>query len=87
MTSCNVFWLAFCSFFDSLLMGDGVRVPATTSSPWALTRYSPNGTFLPLAGSRVNATPVAEESPMLPKTIAWILTAVPQSWGMFSMLR
>jgi hypothetical protein len=36
----------------------------------------------PLAGSRVKATPVAEVSPILPNTIAWTLTAVPQSAGM-----
>jgi hypothetical protein len=35
-----------------------------------------------LDGSRVKATPVAEVSPMLPNTIAWTLTAVPQSPGM-----
>jgi hypothetical protein len=32
-------------------------------------------------GSRVKATPVAEVSPILPNTIAWTLTAVPQSPG------
>ena len=35
----------------------------------------------PGEGLRVKATPVAEVSPMLPNTIAWTLTAVPQSWG------
>ena len=30
-------------------------------------------------GSRVNATPVPELFPVLPKTIAWTLTAVPFS--------
>jgi hypothetical protein len=35
----------------------------------------------PLAGLRVNATPVAEVSPMLPNTIACTFTAVPHSWG------
>jgi hypothetical protein len=33
-------------------------------------------------GSRVKATPVADVSPILPNTIAWTLTAVPQSPGM-----
>src|SRR5437899_8490165 len=33
----------------------------------------------PLAGSRVNATPVALVSPILPNTIVCTLTAVPQS--------
>ena len=57
----------------------GVRVPATTSSPWALTRYSPNSLRLPSPGSRVNTTPVALPLPMLPNTIAWTLTAVPSA--------
>ncbi len=60
-------------------IGLGVRMPATTSSPWALVRYSPKSTFSPVAGSRVKATPVPESSPMLPKTIDWTLTAVPRS--------
>ena len=60
-------------------MGDGVRMPATTSSPWALMRYSPNRAFSPVAGLRVNATPVPEFSPELPNTMACTLTAVPQS--------
>ena len=62
-------------------------MPATTSSPWALVRYSPNRTFSPVFGSRVNATPVPESSPMLPKTIVTTLTAVPRSCGMFWFLR
>ena len=33
-------------------------MPATTSSPWALMRYSPNSAFSPVAGLRVKATPV-----------------------------
>ena len=41
----------------------------------------------PSTGSRVKATPVAEVSPRLPKTIAWTLTAVPQSSGMWWSLR
>ena len=36
------------------------------SSPWALMRYSPQNSFLPLAGSRVKATPEPDESPVLP---------------------
>ncbi|GBU22250.1 hypothetical protein R80B4_02156 [Fibrobacteres bacterium R8-0-B4] len=76
-----------CSLLVDTLMGAGVRMPATTSSPWALTKYSPKNFFSPLAGLRVKATPVAEESPMLPKTMAWTLVAVPHSWGMPSMLR
>ena len=34
-------------------------------------------TFSPVAGLRVKPTPVAESSPMLPKTIVHTLTAVP----------
>ncbi len=40
-------------------MGCGVRMPATTSSPCALSRNSPQKTFSPVAGSRVKPTPVA----------------------------
>ena len=36
----------------------------------------------PVEGLRVKATPVAQSSPMLPKTMDWTLTAVPQSSGM-----
>ena len=38
--------------------------------------------FSPVAGLRVNATPVPQSSPIFPKTIIWTLTAVPQSDGM-----
>jgi hypothetical protein len=51
--------------------------PATTSSPWAFGSHSPNKRRAPFFGSRVNATPVAESSPMLPNTIACTFTAVP----------
>ena len=60
-------------------IGFGVRVPATTSSPCALTRYSPNRLLEPSPGSRVNATPVALLLPMLPNTMATTLTAVPSA--------
>ena len=50
-------------------MGEGVRTPATTSSPCALIRYSPISFLAPVAGSRVNATPVPERSPELPNAI------------------
>ncbi len=69
------------------LIFGAVRMPATTSSPWALVRYSPNRTFSPVFGSRVKATPVPESSPMLPKTIVTTLTAVPRSWAIFWLLR
>src|SRR6476620_114497 len=35
------------------LIFGAVRMPATTSSPWALVRYSPNSAFSPVLGSRV----------------------------------
>ena len=38
-------------------------------------------------GSRVNATPVPESSPMLPYTIDWTFTAVPSKPRMFSTSR
>ena len=38
--------------------------------------------FSPVDGLRVKATPVAEVSPILPNTMAWTLTAVPQLSGM-----
>ena len=44
-------------------IGWGVRIPATTSSPWALDRNSPKNRRSPVDGSRVNATPVPEVSP------------------------
>ena len=43
--------------------------------------------FSPVAGSRVKATPVALVSPMLPNTMDWTLTAVPQASGMSCMRR
>ena len=71
----------------SLVICCGVRIPATTSSPWALIRYSPLKMFSPVAASRLKHTPVADVSPMLPKTIAITVTAVPHSWGIPSILR
>ena len=59
-----------------------LRTPETTSSPWALTRKSPDGSGSPVTSSREKATPVADSSPLLPNTICWTLTAVPQSSGM-----
>ena len=60
----------------------GVRMPATTSSPWALTRNSPKISRAPVDGFRVKATPLALSSPMFPNTMLWTVTAVPQSAGM-----
>ena len=61
----------------------GVRMPATTSSPWAFMRKSPKGSdFSPVTLLRVNATPVPELEPVLPNTICCTLTAVPSSWSM-----
>ena len=45
----------FCprmSWRTSFEIGCGVRMPATTSSPWALTRYSPRSTVVSAATSR-----------------------------------
>ena len=61
--------------------------PETTSSPWAFSRKSPEGSGAPVTSSRLNATPEAEVSPLLPKTICCTLTAVPQSSGMWLMRR
>ena len=83
--------MACCSVLrpssDVPAIGCGVRMPATTSSPCAFGRYSPKKRRSPVEGSRVNATPVAESSPRLPKTMACTLTAVPQSSGIPSSLR
>ena len=62
-------------------MSRGVRTPETTSSPCALMRKSPDGSGAPVTSSRLKATPVADSSPLLPNTICWTLTAVPQSSG------
>ena len=62
-------------------MSRGVRAPETTSSPCALGRKSPLGSGAPVTSSRENATPEPEVSPLLPNTICWTLTAVPQSSG------
>ena len=58
-----------------------MRTPATTSSPCAFTRNSPLNLRSPVAASRVKATPVAEVSPMFPKTMHCTFTAVPHSSG------
>ena len=39
------------------------------------------GSGAPVTSSRENATPEPEVSPLLPNTICWTLTAVPQSSG------
>ncbi len=62
-------------------MSRGVRTPETTSSPWALGRKSPDGSGAPVTSSRLNATPEPDVSPLLPNTICWTLTAVPQVSG------
>ena len=68
-------------------MSRGVRTPETTSSPWALTRKSPDGVGSPVISSREKATPEHDRSPRLPKTICCTFTAVPQSSGMWLMRR
>ena len=42
-------------------MGWGVRTPATTSSPWALIRYSPKIPFSPVAGFLVKVPEIMIE--------------------------
>ena len=64
-------------------MSSVLRTPETTSSPWALTRKSPDGSGAPVTSSRLNATPDPDVSPLLPNTICWTLTAVPHSSGMW----
>ena len=58
-----------------------MRTPETTSSPCALGRKSPDGVDAPVTSSRLKATPEHDDSPLLPYTICWTLTAVPQSSG------
>ena len=64
--------------FGICAMGMGVRTPATTSSPCAFFRNSPISFFSPVAGSRVNATPVPDSLFRLPNTMGITFTAVPQ---------
>jgi hypothetical protein len=45
--------------------GMGVRMPATTSSPWAFCKNSPKSIFSPVAGLRVKQTPVPEVSAVI----------------------
>ncbi len=66
----------------SSAMSRVLRTPETTSSPWASARKSPDGSGAPVTSSRLNATPDPLVCPLLPKTICWTLTAVPQSSGM-----
>ena len=75
----------FCE--PALVICCGVRIPATTSSPCALTSHSPLKTSSPVAASRLKQTPVADVLPMLPNTIAITETAVPHSAGIPSILR
>ena len=63
------------------------RMPATTSSPWALIRKSPSRPGSPVVALRDIATPVAESSPVLPKTMATMFTAVPRSSAMSAARR
>ena len=83
ITSSIDFSLALASSFAFLVMYLGVLLPATTSSPWALIKYSPKNLFSPVDGFLVNATPVAQSFPMFPKTIDWTFTAVPQLLGIW----
>ena len=71
----------------SELIGSGVRIPATTSSPWLLARNSPNSPGSPVAGLRVNTTPEPESADKLPNTMDCTTTAVPRSCAMRSRFR
>mmetsp|Transcript_58391 Transcript_58391/g.142801 ORF Transcript_58391/g.142801 Transcript_58391/m.142801 type:complete len:326 (+) Transcript_58391:1457-2434(+) len=73
--------------FFIVAMGSGVRIPATTSSPCALMRYSPSISFFPVEGQRENATPVPELFPAFPKTMTCMLQAVPIRPLMFLISR
>ena len=44
----------------------GVLTPATTSSPWAFIKYSPNNLGSPFTGLLLKATPVPELLFLLP---------------------
>ena len=55
-------------FIESKFLG--VLVPATTSSPCALIKYSPKTSFFPVDGFLVKATPVAQSLPIFPNTMA-----------------
>ena len=66
------------------IIGCGVLIPATTSSPWAFGNHSPKKTFSPVEGFRVKATPVPQFFPRFPKTIACTFTAVPIEEEIFS---
>ena len=48
-------------------IGSGVRMPATTSSPWASTRNSPHSPARRSTGLRVKATPVPESVAFVPE--------------------
>jgi len=51
------------------MMGLGVLIPATTSSPYAFIKNSPISLFSPSLGDLLNATPVPEVSPIFPVKI------------------
>ena len=70
-----------CSTESLLLIGCGVLIPATTSSPCALIRYSPYNSLMPLDGFLVNATPVPDLSFRFPKTIVCTVAPVPNESG------
>mmetsp|Transcript_8810 Transcript_8810/g.27785 ORF Transcript_8810/g.27785 Transcript_8810/m.27785 type:complete len:347 (-) Transcript_8810:215-1255(-) len=72
---------------SSVEMGSGVRMPATTSSPCALIRYSPYSLFSPVDGLRVNSTPVPLLSEKLPYAMYCTLTAVPLRLVILLILR
>ena len=74
-------------FFFNSDIGTGVRIPATTSSPCAFNKNSPKNALSPVDGFLVKATPVPDESPIFPNTIATTFAAVPRLSGMLFSLR
>ena len=55
--------------FRSFKIAFPVLIPATTSSPCAFMRYSPDSSLVPSVSFLVNTTPVALSFPMFPNTI------------------
>jgi hypothetical protein len=68
-------------FFSSFEIGLGVADTGHNIFTLGIEQVIAVHFFSPVAGLRVKATPVPESQPMLPKTMVWILTAVPRSWG------
>ena len=74
-----------CGLFRSGFAACAGRQPHPRLAHWAKIRR--RGLSRRLKGSRVKATPVAESAPRLPNTMAWTVTAVPQSSGILCRRR